>query len=717
MLKSLLTPGCAAAVLLTATPALAAQPPRYSINKLLVPEYQLDVPFEVAAPIGFNKTPKAGPVYKPHEVAIDSQRRLWVSSNERGEPGNELFRADGTRLGEYRAGISVFNTGSNKVLAKVIIDEPVWAPGALAADPNSGPVSEPYASSTGFLYHGMELEGTPVPPEDDDEHSGAECPERPADALAFVQTVMLPVVLPANSRYDVNAHSFPDDPLGRKDYDGHTLKVVDTDASGRLVLAGHDAFGRPAVMSPMGAECHSRHPHGIDIDKKNNLVYLLIEHGGLRWNQNRTDLAPAATTDEESGSGLVFDISDPGRPKILTGYLFGHGAHELAVNDNNGFVFQGNHENSPGVSPPNWTDVIDPAQGMDGQGFPYGFIDTGFYQALQDIEMDETTNTVYNVSHVGERLYAFDGSCKPTLNPAPSYGGDNPATPEVESYLEKQYGDNCVKYWVDLRKPFDKFYGTVATQIFSTIDQEVPSECLPAVLHYHNLGLDPVNQKVYNGLHSIHHAEHTGLPWEEECPESVEDPITEDEPLHHYNGRSVTAVDVNPRHFRVDPVTKEAKPSKPRWKPTVIDVSNGYGYIEYPNIEDVVGDPQNEAEAIEAVDRLENSFVHPHWLGVDPRHDALLISSEHTGNVGVVNINNDELVQVLPVALFNPGLQLSLSSDCEVEVDELTGEPTGVPDDLEPHLHGLQIDPRTGAVYLSYEEEHCFYGYVMILNP
>ncbi|MGD8852855.1 MAG: hypothetical protein PVI28_10665 [Gammaproteobacteria bacterium] len=40
-----------------------------------------------------------------------------------------------------------------------------------------------------------------------------------------------------------------------------------------------------------------------------------------------------------------------------------------------------------------------------------------------------------------------------------------------------------------------------------------------------------------------------------------------------------------------------------------------------------------------------------------------------------------------------------------------------MPDDLEPHLHGLQIDPQNGTVYLSYEEEHCFYGYAMILKP
>ena len=704
--------------------------PVYSIDKVLIPSYELDVPFAAQAPSGLTESPIAAPVYKPHEVAIDSNRGIWISSNERGAPGNaETFNDDGTRVGEFRAGISIFSTGSNRVLSTVIIDEPAFAP---LTEPN------------GFLYHGMDLEGTTEPPEDD-EHAEAECPLRPEGAAAFLQTVFLPIVLPPNSVYDPAHHQGTPDPLGRKDYDGHTLVIVGNDAEGRPLYGGHDAYGRAAIMSPMGAECHSRHPHGIDIDKERGLVYLLLEHSGLRWNQDRSDFIPAANTDEESGSAVVFDIgqvdrhkkgdkhaASPRRPKIVTGYLFGHGAHELAINENNGFVFQGNHENSPGVEPPNWTDVINPSEAN-----PYGFIDTGFYQALQDIEVDEDSNTVYNVSHVGERLYAFDGSCKPTLNDSPTYGGDNPATPEVEQYLEKQYGENCIKYWVDLHAPFDAQVPE-ASEIFTIANADLSEfpTCLPSVLHYHNLAVDPVNKLVYNGLHSIHHAEHTGLPWEEECPEGaegVEDQTGEEgteaesEVQPHFNGRTVVKVDVDPRHFAIDPQSKQAIPKRVRWNAKVIDLSNGYGYLDYPNVEDVVGDPADLNEAITAVNLLENSFVHPHWLAVDVgkkgyghrKQDdtaVLLVSGEHTGNIGVVDTQRSRLSQVLPVSIFNVGLQDSPSSDCEIGVDEETGLPTGIPDDLEPHAHGLQIDPRSGTVYVSDEGEHCFYESVIILK-
>lgn len=673
----------------------------YRYKKILIPEYELDVPFAARAPEGFDLRPKAAPVYKPHEVAIDPERKVWISSNERGEHGQAVFNPDGTRVGQFRGGISIFRTNSDTLLANVVIDEPTFGD----------------ATPTGFLYHGMELEGTPEPPEDD-EHAEAECPQRPDGAPAFVQTVFLPVVLRPGSALDPDREGLADDPLGRADYDGHVLKIVGTDAEGRPIYGGHDAFGRPAVMSPMGAECHARHPHGIDIDKERGLVYLLIEHAGLRWNADRSDFVPAANTDEESGSALVFDISDLRNPRIVTGYLFGHGAHELAVNERNGFVFQGNHENSPGVEPPNWTDVIDP-----GKRDPYGFIDTGFFQALQDIEVDEETNTVYNVSHVGERLFAFDGSCVPILNNPPTFGGDNPATPEVEQFLEKQWGENCILYWVDLRKPFDEQVPGAA-EIFAQADSDLPDfpTCLPSVLHYHNLAVDPEEQMVYNGVHSIHHAEHTGLPWEEECPHEeteVDAPAGEEEveALHHFNGRTLVAVDVNPRHLQIDPATKEATSKRPTWAPEVIDMSNGYGYLDFPNVEDVVGDPADLAEAIAAVNLLENSFVHPHWLAVDTERAVLLVSGEHTGNIGVVDTEKRRLGQVLPVSIFNPGLVDSPSADCEFGVDEVTGLPTGVPDDLEPHAHGVQIDNRTGLVYVSDEGEHCFYESVIILAP
>lgn len=701
--------------------AVLSAPPVYNISKVFVPEYELDVPFVAAAPSGYTKTPVSAAVYKPHEVAVDSARNIWVVSNERGEHGNEgSFNADGTRVGQFRAGITIFKMLDNQVAAKLIIDEPMFAPGAPAGNPNAGPVTDPYTSSTGFLYHGMDLEGAVVeppvkgkkpPPEEEEE--GGECPTRPVGAPGFIQTVFLPIVLPPNSVFNPDTHGFPADPLGRQDYDGHTLKIGGTDAEGRPIYVGHDVYGRPAVMSPMGAECHARHPHGIDFDKARKLIYQLIEHSGLRWNADRTDFLPAATTDEEAGSALVYDVSDPAKPRILTGYIFGHGAHELAVDEVSGWVWQGNHENSPGVMPPNWTDVIDPgvmaASASRSMG-PYGFIDTGFFQALQDIEVDESARTVYNVSHVGQRMYAFNADAFPAPNAQIIYE-DDPLTGFTEAYPTQQWGRNSIRYWVDLRAPWNAFWGSVATKIFSTIDVKKPRSCLASVLHFHNLAVDATNKVVYNGLHSIHHAEHTGLPAEQECAEATtEAPAPgeeENEPIHHYNGRDVVGVDVkNQNSFTINPATLQATNA-----PTfVIDMSNGYGYLQYPNVEDVIGAPTTLAEAIVAVDRLERSFVHGHWLTMDARTRTLLVTGEHTGNLGVVDVATRNLVQVLPVSVFNPDLANSPSSDCEVGED-------GIPDDLEPHAHGVQVDPQSGKLFVSDEGEHCFYESVTIVTP
>jgi len=693
-----------------------AAPPTYSVDKVLIPPYMLDVPFAAEAPTGFSKTPISAPVYKPHEAVVDRTRNIWISANERGEHGNtNQYNPDATRRGEFRAGISIFNIADDAVLAKLIIDEPQFAPKATGYPANGilGPVADPYTSSTGWLYHGMDLLGTrgastsSAAGEDTGEQ---ECPTYPpGSSKAFVQTVLMPVVLPPNSKWD--PAKFPNkaqlDKLGRLDPSGQVLRVAGRDPRyGNPILVGYDASGRASIMMPMGSECHPRHPHGIAVDRPNGLVYLLIEHMGLEWNETRTDFDISPTTDREAGGGLVFDISDVSNPKIVTAYLAGHGAHEIEVSQQNGFVFMPNHEDSPSVTkaPTIFQSVVKPAGGN--QLGVYGFIDTGYYQALQDLSIDDGAggdNTVYMVSHVGERLYAIDGSCTPTPNARPTITTD--PNPPHTKYVEKASGENCIKYWADLRTPWNEFWGSVSDQIFDTIDIGAGPGCLRSVLHFHNLGFDAVNKKVYNGLHSIHHAEHTGLPWEGECAENEEVALTEEEPTPHYNGRDMVEVDVNPTHLAIDPVTKQAT------GPTaVIDMSHGYGYLQYPNVDDVIGDPTNLAEAVEAMNRLENSFVHPHWMDVDTSRGALLVTGEHTGNLGVVDTATRAVTQVLPVSVMNSGLKNSKSSDCGIGAD-------GVPDDLEPHMHGIQLDPVTGNLYLSDEGEHCFYEGTFIVTP
>lgn len=655
---------------------------QYTVTKYLVPDYLLEfegkdgvkgsIPFK---PMGLAAAPQLvaeAPIYKPHEAAIDEGRGIIVVANERGGES------------KYLAGIGVFDLLTLAPLAVVGIDEP-----QLAAIEPPAPV-EPKEPPGKPAPEGGE---PPAPPE------GEEPPPTPVD-----QTVFLPIVLPAGSSLDPLTHDFPV-AEGLTGPDGGPLFISDavTSVLGQPIYVGFDAFGRPAVMAPMGAEGHPRHPHGVDIDKANGLVYLLIEHSGLAWNFNRTDFQPAITTDDESGFGLVFDISDAANPRIATGFMFGHGAHELIVNQRNGFVFQGNHEDSKTVVATNWVDVINPFAAN-----PYGFIDTGYWQALQDVQYDPTTDTVFAVSHVGERLYALDGSCVPTPNAADVVSSNSRCT--AASCVS---GENCIKYWFDLKAPLA---GTEAETAVRSIPLQ-QSECLPAVYHYHNIGLDPVNQKVYAGMHSIHHAEHTGSPEEAVChaAEPPEPPAwfqgteAEEDEGHHFNARTVVAVDVNAANFSIGERKQALAPTR------VIDLSNGYGYMAFPNIEDVAGAPKNVTDAIAKVQILENSFVHPHWLDVDPARNVLVVTGEHTGNVGVIDTSTNELKQVIPVSAFNPELWRSEAAGCAKLPTELAGQNTDF--DLEPHLHGVQIDRTTGNVYLSDEGEGCFYEALIVLAP
>jgi 6-phosphogluconolactonase (cycloisomerase 2 family) len=147
-------------------------------------------------------------------------------------------------------------------------------------------------------------------------------------------------------------------------------------------------------------------------------------------------------------------------------------------------------------------------------------------------------------------------------------------------------------------------------------------------------------------------------------------------------GRWVASVDVNPR-------------SKGFKEVRYIDLSNGYGALAYPNADEI---PPEE---------LMTSFVHAHWVAADPKRRTVLVTGEHTGNLGVVETKAQKgfgLAQVVPISIGIPG--------CEPPVDE-----TGAPVTPEPHVHGVQIDPRSGEAYVSDEGEDCFYESVTILKP
>ena len=442
------------------------------------------------------------------------------------------------------------------------------------------------------------------------------------------------------------------------------------------------------ICAPLGAEKHARHPHGIDMDRVRGVAYQVIEHSGLNWNADRTAFDIATTTDDGSAMLLAYDVSDPDNPVIIDGYLLGHGGHEVAVNENNGKVFQGNHEDSPTATPNIWVDVLEPSADN-----PYGFIDTGWYNAVQGIEVDESLNQVFGTTHVGERMFAFDGNCVPETNAEPT--------------IEKQSGENCILYSVDLREPFFEQIPD-AQAIFNIADEElknVPKNkqptVLPSVLHMHDLTVDPVNHRAYQTLHSIHHAEHTGSPDEAALSEPTGNPNAV-EPEHHFQGRWVAEVDVNPGSSSFQQVI-------------YIDLSNGQNVLAVPNSEDV--DP---------VTPFEQRYIHAHWVAVDPARGAVLVTGEHTGNLGVVAQGTRQLEQVVPIsARFFDG--------CDVPLPPINipgngqgggnngngaGNQPEPPDAAEPHVHGVQIDPQTGAAYVSDEgEEECFFESVTILQP
>jgi hypothetical protein len=272
-------------------------------------------------------------------------------------------------------------------------------------------------------------------------------------------------------------------------------------------------------------------------------------------------------------------------------------------------------------------------------------------------------------------MFAFYGGCVPKRNHPPTVVDYN-GTP----FVEKAQGENCIKYSVNLRQPFlDQVED--AAEILELADSDLgdATTVLPSVLHMHDLTVDPVNQRAYQTLHSIHHAEHTGSPEEA----ALEDPVEggDAEPAHHFMGRWVAAVNVDPRSPKFQRVT-------------YIDLSHGYGALDYPNVEDV---PEEE---------LLTSFVHAHWVAADPRRGTVLVTGEHTGNLGVVEAakHDFELEQVVPISISIPA--------CEPPVDE-----TGALEAEEPHVHGVQINGRTGTVYVSDEGEHCYYESVTILKP
>lgn len=271
--------------------------------------------------------------------------------------------------------------------------------------------------------------------------------------------------------------------------------------------------------APKGAEDHPRHPHGIDIDETRGLAYQVIEHSGLMWNAFRSGFKIARTTDQESGMLVVYDISDPRSPRILAGYILGHAAEEVAINETNGKAYVGNHE-PLGSYDPCFVSIIDRSAGKAA----YKFIDLpDENQCVQGIEVNERLGQVFGTTHIGQVMYAFNSK------------------------------DDSIAYSVDIRAPFEAFVAALPADQQFTIP-------MGQVLHMHDLTTDQVGLKTYQSIHTI------ASPFEiEEDDQELVNTDTADE----FSGRWVAAVDV-------DPVSKTFKAV------TIIDLSNGQSVPAVP---------------------------------------------------------------------------------------------------------------------------------------
>jgi hypothetical protein len=225
---------------------------------------------------------------------------------------------------------------------------------------------------------------------------------------------------------------------------------------------------------------------------------------------------------------------------------------------------------------------------------------------------------------------------------------------------------DTIAYSVDIRGPFNEFVaGLPPAQQFA----------IPAghVIHMHDLTTHPLLLRAYQTIHTI------ASP--QEVEKEGEEGETTTETIDEITGRWVAEVDVDPRSntFR---------------KVRIIDLSNGQSVPAVPTHED---NPQPN---------FAKRFVHAHFVAVDPLRNALLVTGEHTGNLGVVDTRSRKLEQAISISRRIPG--------CTPPPPE---DPTAPPEQPEPHVHGVNVALQNGLVYVSDEGENCFYESVTVLRP
>jgi DNA-binding beta-propeller fold protein YncE len=225
---------------------------------------------------------------------------------------------------------------------------------------------------------------------------------------------------------------------------------------------------------------------------------------------------------------------------------------------------------------------------------------------------------------------------------------------------EKMYtfnsANDTIAYSVNIRPAFDAFIQSLPPSQRFTIPPGW-------IIHMHDLVTNGVSHRAYQTIHTIA----TAL----EIEEGDEESATETE--NEITGRWVAEVDTNPSSRTFKAVR-------------IIDLSNGQ----------TVPAVRTHDDAVATGLSFDKLFIHAHFLFVDPGRDALLVSGEHTGNLAVVDTSTRNLKQVLSISRLIP--------KC-------------VPDELEPQVHGVNIELNSGTAYVSDEGENCFYESVTILQP
>jgi hypothetical protein len=240
----------------------------------------------------------------------------------------------------------------------------------------------------------------------------------------------------------------------------------------------------------------------------------------------------------------------------------------------------------------------------------------------------------------------------------PTLNTVNGTTHFGETFWTFDSATDKIVYSVNIRGPFDAFVASLPPSQRFTI----PTGW---IIHMHDLVTDRVNHRAYQTIHTIATAE--------EVTAEDEETATTTESENEITGRWVAEVNTDPasRNF------KEVH---------IIDLSNGQSVPAVPNHHDAIatGLP------------FDQLFIHAHFLDVDPARNALLVSGEHTGNLAVVDTNSRKLQQVISISRLIP---------------------ICTPGDLEPHVHGVNIQRGDGTAYVSDEGEHCFFESVTILQP